>query len=234
MLVPVFFAALAAVSAVAAQEVTSSATRCTTRFGYYALPTGTAGSEAVPTWYRYTTTTNFFHITYTTRDTVTATPTATTSTNVLTTTTTFSTTTTSTPAPTTIATPAGFIPLLAVDLARPTGSSRIKRHEIEGRDSGLQLLKRQTAANHTGGFIVDKDGHSSSLDRKYAQRVDCRVAVTVNSTTTTIVTGLPETVFVAGPTATAFTTSTVSITATVTEIAPRTTVYEACRGNNVG
>ncbi|CAO2649301.1 Nn.00g066860.m01.CDS01 [Neocucurbitaria sp. VM-36] len=234
MLVPVFFAALAAISTVAAQDVTSSATRCTTRFGYYALPTGTAGSEAVPTWYRYTTTTNFFSITYTTRDTVTATPSATTFTDVLTTTTTFSTTTTSTPSAITVPTPAGFIPLLAVDVAQATPNSRIKRYELGARDSlALGLHKRQTAANHTGGFSVDRDGHSSSLDRKFVQRVDCRVSVTVNSTTTTIVTGLPETVFVAAQTATAVTTTTVSTTTTVTEILPTTTIYEACRGNNI-
>ncbi|KAF1851199.1 uncharacterized protein K460DRAFT_382686 [Cucurbitaria berberidis CBS 394.84] len=234
MFVSIFLAALAAVSAVTAQDVTSSATRCTTRFGYYALPTGTAGTEAVPTWFRYTTTTNFFRITYTTRDTVTATPSATTFTDVLTTTETFSTTSTSTPAATTVPTPAGFIPLLAVDVARATPIARIKRHGLEGRNSQtLQLLKRQTAANHTGGFSVDRDGHTSSLDRKFVQRVDCRVAVTVNSTTTTIVTGLPETVFVAQATATALTTSTVSTTTTITAVLPRSTVYQACLGNNI-
>jgi hypothetical protein len=233
MLFHTLVAACAAISAVAAQDVTSSATRCTTRFGYYALPTGTAGTEAVPTWYRYSTTTNLFSITYTTRDTVTSTPDATTFTDMLTTTTTIITTTTSIPEPIVVATPAGFIALSAAGSAVPTSNSRARR-SIEGRDGhAVSLFKRQTAANNTGGFIVDRNGNVSSLDRKFIQRVDCRVSVTVNSTMTTIVTGTPETVVVAPATATSVSTTTISTTETITQIAPQQTIYEACQPNNV-
>tara|TARA_R110002003_G_scaffold48_23_gene4153 strand:+ start:1793 stop:2506 length:714 start_codon:yes stop_codon:yes gene_type:complete len=236
MLVSIVIAALSALPAISAQDVTaSSVTRCTTRFGYYPLPTGTA---AVPTWFKFTTTTNFFSITYTTRDTLTVTPSATTFTDVVTTTAVFSTTTTSVPAPTTIPTPAGFLPLLAFNPAGPTagGLSRFKRYDIQGRDAdtALEIVRRQTATNNTGGFQVDRNGMSANIFRRFPQQVNCRVSVTVNSTTTTIVTGLPETVIAPASTVGVVSTSTVSVTSTVEVVAPRRTVYAACLDNNVG
>lgn len=234
MLLPTVVAALAACSAVAAQDVTSAMTTCLTRYGYYPLPTGTAGTEAIPTWTRRATTTNYFSVTYTTRDTVTSTPDATTFMDMLTSTSTVFTTTTSTPDASRVPTPAGFNPLLAVGSPVPTTVSRARRG-VEGPEAhGLGLLKRQTPANNTGGFIVDRNGNVSNLNRKYPLRVECRESYTINRTSTTIVTGLPETVIVAPATATAVSTTTVSITSTVTEIAPRQTIYDACQDNNVG
>ncbi|KAF2854187.1 hypothetical protein T440DRAFT_388657 [Plenodomus tracheiphilus IPT5] len=233
MLFPAFVAAVAAISTVAAQDVTASATDCTTRFGYYPLPTGTAGTEAVPTWYRYATSTHIFSIVSTTRSTVTATPDATTFLDVLTSTLTVVTTTVSTPAPVIVATPAGFVPLLAVGEPVVTGVSRIKR-EIAGRAAhDISLFKRQTAGNHTGGYIVDKSGNATSLNRKYILRVDCRVTVDVNRTSVTVVSGLPETVLIAPATAVSLSTTTVRSTQTVTAIKPAETIYEACQDNNV-
>ncbi|CBY00807.1 hypothetical protein LEMA_P019370.1 [Plenodomus lingam JN3] len=234
MLFPAFVAAAAAISTVAAQDVTASATDCTTRFGYYPLPTGTAGAAAVPTWYRYITSTHLFSLSSTVHDTVTATPDATTFVNVLTTTSTVTETTTSTEAPVVVPTPAGFINLLAVSTPVVTGSvSRVKR-EIAGRDSHeLSLFKRQTALNHTGGYIVDRTGNATSLNRKFILRVDCRVTVNVNRTSISIVTGLPETVFLAPGTAVSLSTSTIRITQTVTEIQPAETIYQACQDNNI-
>ncbi|KAH7338523.1 hypothetical protein BKA66DRAFT_479721 [Pyrenochaeta sp. MPI-SDFR-AT-0127] len=181
-----------------------------------------------------TTTTNIFRITYTTRDTVVITPSATTYTDILTTTTTFTTTTTTAQAARTIPTPPGFLPLLAGSFANPTPIPRIKRGGVEGRDAyALHMFKRQTAANHTGGFVVDRNGITSSLDRKHPMSVNCSVIVTVNSTSITIVTGLPETQYVPVQTATALSTSTVSVTTTITETAPQETIYQACAPNNV-
>jgi hypothetical protein len=233
MLFMLVFAAFATIPAVNAQDSTGSATRCTTRFGYYPLPTGTA---AVPTWYRYTTSTITFSSTYETHETVTIAPSVTTTTDVITTTLTFSTTTTSTQVPTTVPTPAGFIPLLYADLASPTPVPRFKRYELGGREAAtaLHLLKRQTIANHTSGFSVDRNGTSTNLYRKYAQRVDCRVFYTISTSIAITVTGLPETVTIGGQTATALVTNTVLSTTTVTEVVPRSTVYAACQRNNVG
>ncbi|KAH9872958.1 hypothetical protein J1614_005353 [Plenodomus biglobosus] len=233
MLFPAFVAAAAAISTVAAQDVTASATDCTTRFGYYPLPTGTAGTAAVPTWYRYITSTHLFSFSSTVRETVTATPDATTFVDILTTTTTVFETTTSTPDATIVPTPAGFIPLLAVGTPVVTGISRVKR-EIAGRDTlALGLFKRQTALNHTGGYIVDRTGNATSLNRKFILRVDCRVSVDVNRTLVTVVTGLPETVFLAPATAVSLSTTTVRSTQTVTEIMPAETIYQACQDNNI-
>lgn len=233
MLFTAVFTLLVAIPTVAARDVTSSATRCTTRFGYFPLPTGTAG---VPTCYRYTTTTNILSVNYTTCDTVIATPSATTLTDVVTTTATFEVTTISTPVPTTIPTPAGFFPLLAVALPGPTAVSRFKRYDIEGRDANTasEISKRQTAANNTGGFIVDWYGQTSNMYRIFPRRVDCRVAVTINTTLTTTIIGSTETVFADMATATAISTSTVSITSTVTAVLPQRTVYAACQENNIG
>jgi hypothetical protein len=233
MLFALIFAAFAAIPTAQAQDSTASATRCTTRFGYYPLPTGTA---AVPTWYGYTTSTITFSSTYETHETVTMAPSATIATDVITTTLTVSTTTTSTQVPTTVPTPTGFIPLLYADLASPTLVPRFKRYELEGREAAtaLHLLKRQTIANHTGGFSVDRNGTSTNLYKRYAQRVDCRVFYTISTSIAITVTGLPETVTLGGQTATALVTSTVLSTTTITEVAPKSTVYAACQRNNVG
>lgn len=233
MLFSLVFAALAAIPAVTAQDSTTSATRCTTRFGYYPLPTGTA---AVPTWYRFTTSTITFSSTYETHETVTMTPSATTATDVITTTLTVSTTTTSTQVPTTVPTPAAFIPLLYADLAKPTAVARFKRYELEGREAATapHLLKRQTLTNNTGGFSVNRNGTSTNIYKKYPQRVDCRVFYTISVSVITTVTGAPETVTLAVSTAQALMTSTVLTTTTVTEVPPRITVYAACQKNNVG
>ncbi|KAH7074525.1 hypothetical protein BKA63DRAFT_315636 [Paraphoma chrysanthemicola] len=234
MLFSIVIAALSALPAISAQDVSSSATRCTTRFGYYPLPTGTA---AVPTWFKFTTTTNVFQVTYTTRDSVTVTPSATTFTDVITTTAVFSVTTTSVPAPTTVPTPAGFLPLVAFNPAGPTaaGLSRFKRYDLQGRDAetALELVRRQTAANSTGGYQVDRNGQSADIYRKYPQQVNCRVSVTVNSTRITIVTGLPETFIVPATAVGVTSTSTVSVTTTIEVVAPRVTKYAACLENNV-
>lgn len=257
MLVPAFLAAIAAAPAVSAQyyalppqissapvsssssgpaEVTSSATRCTTIFGYYPIPTGTAGTEALPTWYRFTTKTNIFKATTTTRDTITVTPTATTLVDVVTSATTLYTTETSTPAAVTIAPSAGFIPLLAVDFVQPTGGlSRAKRFELEARDPNV--LRRQLqmpGGNVTGGYRVDTNGVGSTMYRNYTLRVQCLVSVDINRTETTVVTGLPETVQVAPATATAVSTVTVSVTETIEETAPTPSIWLACQRNNVG
>lgn len=233
MLFTAVLAAIAAVPVVTALDVTASSTRCTTRFGYYPLPTGTG---AVPTWYRYTTTTNIIRVTTTSHETVTVTPSATTLTDVISTITTLTTTVTSTPAATTVPTPAGFIPLLVANLAGPTAVSRFRRHELEHRaaDYGVHNLRRQTAANHTGGFAVNREGQTSNMYRIYPQRVDCRVSVSINSTIETTVIGEPETILAAGATATALSTTTISTTTTLTEVLPRQTVYAACQQNNVG
>ncbi|KAF2031360.1 hypothetical protein EK21DRAFT_99736 [Setomelanomma holmii] len=216
MLVSIVLATLSVLPVISAQDVTSSATRCTTRFGYYPLPTGSA---AVPTWFAFTTTVDTFSVTYTTCDTVTTT------------------TTTSVPVSTTIPTPSGFLPLLAANLAGPTagGLSRFKRYDIQGRDAATaaELVRRQTAANNTGGFHINRNGQSSDIYCEYPQRVDCRVSVTINSTITTVVTALPETVLVPASTVDIVSTSTVSVTSTVEVVAPRRTVYAACLDNNV-
>ncbi|KAI8940616.1 hypothetical protein NX059_001888 [Plenodomus lindquistii] len=230
---PAFVAAAAAITTVVAQDVTASATDCTTRFGYYPLPTGTAGTAAVPTWYRFITSTHLFSVVSTVHDTVTLTPDATTFVDIQTTTTTIVTTTTSIPAAVTVPTPEGFSPLIAVSTPVVTGISRVKR-EIAGRDAhDLGLFKRQTAVNHTGGFIVDRTGNATTLNRKFVLRVDCEVTVDVNRTSVTVVTGLPETVLIAPATAISLSTTTVSSTQTVTEIQPAATIYQACQANNV-
>lgn len=211
--------------------ITSAVTRCTTSFGYQPLSSGTT----VTTWYNKTTTTNYFDYTYTTRNVITVTPSASTSTNIVTTTTVFAVTSTSTPLPTTIATPADFLPLFAY-APYPTFISRAKRNDILARDHdiAMEIFRRQTLANNTGGFSVSRDGKTSNIYRKYPHRVDCRITYTINDTSTTIVTGLPETSVAAGSTALVLSTVTVRSTTTVTAVAPRRTRYAACLENNVG
>ncbi|KAF9694929.1 hypothetical protein EKO04_006866 [Ascochyta lentis] len=231
MLVPFFIAAIAAIPAVKAQQdVTASVTRCTTRFGMFPAPTG----ASLNTWYNYATTTNSFAVTTTTQETTTVTPSATTFTDVVNVTSTFFTTTTSVPAAVVVPTAAGFFPLLAI-LATPAATpiGRYKRGSIESRAEHIHKVKRQTAPGNTAGFIVSPDGSTSNLNRIYPQRVVCRVAVTVNSTTTTIVTGLPKTEVLVPATATAVSTATFSVTETVIEVVARPTTYAACEPNNV-
>ncbi|KAJ4348984.1 hypothetical protein N0V95_004981 [Ascochyta clinopodiicola] len=232
MLVPFFIAAIAAIPAVQAQtqDVTASVTRCTTRFGMFPAPTG----ASLDTWYNYATTTNSFAVTSTTQETTTVTPSATTFTDVVNVTSTFFTTSTSVPAAVVVPTPAGFFPLInamATPAAAPMG--RYKRALIEARSEHIHKVKRQTAPGNTAGFIVSADGSTSNLNRIYPQRVVCRVAVTVNSTSTTIVTGLPKTEVLVPATATAVSTATFSVTETVIEVVARPTTYAACGGNNV-
>lgn len=230
MLVPFFIAAIAAIPAVKAQDVTASVTRCTTRFGMFPAPTG----ASLDTWYNFATTTNSFAVTTTTQDTTTITPSATTFTDVVSVTSTFFTTSTSVPAAVTVPTPAGFFPLLAM-MATPaaTPMGRYKRALIDSRAEHIHKVKRQTAPGNTAGFIVSPDGTTSNLNRIYPQRVVCRVAVTVNSTTTTIVTGPPKTETLVPATATAVSTSTCSVTETIIEVVARPTTYAACESNNV-
>jgi hypothetical protein len=186
----------------------------------------------VPTWYQFLNITSVTRLTTEVHDTVTATYNATTQMNMLTTTVTFSATTTSMPAAVTIPASAGFIPMLANNVAlSPTPIPRIKRHE--GHGHALQLLKRQTSPNYTGGFFVGRNGTTSSLDRKYVYRVDCRVYTTINVQQTVTVSGLPSTIYQAGPTAVVVATRTETVTSMVTEVAPRETNYAACQANNV-
>lgn len=230
MLVPLFIAAIAAIPAVKAQDVTASVTRCTTRFGMFPAPTGVS----LDTWYNYATTTNSFAITSTTQETTTITPSATTFTDVVNVTSTFFTTSTSIPVPVTVATPAGFFPLLASAAPTATPIGRFKRASIDSRAEHIHKVKRQTAPGNTAGFIVSPDGTTSNLNRIYPQRVVCRVAVTVNSTSTTIVTGLPKTETLVPATATSVSTATFSVTETIVEVQAQATTYAACGENNVG
>ncbi|KAF2012436.1 hypothetical protein BU24DRAFT_252429 [Aaosphaeria arxii CBS 175.79] len=232
MIAPTVLAALlAAVPSVLAQavpdipDVTSSFTRCTTRFGYQPLPTGTAG---VPTWYAYTTTTHVAVLTYTTRDTVTSTPDATTFTNVATTTQVVTSITTSTPPATTIPTPAGFLPLVLFSMPEPTAVSRVKRLQLVD-----DVAKRQTPAGYTGGYIINPDGTTSSLNRVYPHRVLCQVRVTVNTTDIIVETAAPTTIVLPVSTDLVQSTSTVITTTTITEVVATPSVYAACAANNV-
>lgn len=234
MLVPFVIAAIAALPAVKAQEVTGSAnaavTRCTTRFGMFPAPTGTTLS----TWYNYAITTNSFTITSTTQDTITVTPSATTFTDVVNVTSTFFATSISIPVPVTVPTPIGFFPLLAVAAPTATPIGRFKRASIESRAEHIRNMKRQTAPGNTAGFIVSADGKTSNLNRIFPQCVVCRVAITVNSTSTTIVTGLPKTETLVPITATSVSTATFSTTQTIIEVQAQATNYAACGPNNVG
>jgi len=233
----VFLAALLAAIPVTilAQDTTYTATQCTSRFGYYPIPTGSAGRAAVPTWYQFFTLTSVTTVTSEVRQTVTATANATTQMSMLTTTRTLFTTTTSTPVAIIVPAQAGFIPMIADNApnATPTPIPRIKRHSLS-KDNSVQLRKRQTCPNCSGGFWTSRNGTTSSLDRKFIHRVDCLVYETVNRTQTVTVTGLPQTVYQAGATALASSTLTVSVTNTVTEVLPRETQYAACGSNNVG
>ncbi|KAF1915688.1 hypothetical protein BDU57DRAFT_557772 [Ampelomyces quisqualis] len=236
MLLPTMVAALAAavIPAVNAYNVTTSSTavRCTTSFGYEPLSSGTT----LTTFYNFATTTNIIRITSTVHSTVTATASASTLTGVVTDTVMVSTTITSTPPPTVVPTSAGFLPLFAFAPAGPTGGlSRVKRYEMEGRDAhdAFWLLKRQTAANNTGGLRVDRNGHTSNVYRRFPQQVNCRVSVTVNKTMATVEEGDPMTTYVDAQMATSMTTVTVSSTTTLTAVEPQKTVYAACQENNV-
>lgn len=230
----VLLAALPSVFSQGTNATTYIATRCTTRFGFTPLPTGTAGA---PTWYSFTTTTNIARITYTTHETVSVTPVATTYTDLVRLTTTISTTTTTIPVATTIATPKAFLPLLLVNMANPTPIPRIKRHtHLSSSESGLEVahpLKRQTCSTCSGGFIIDRNGQGSNLKRVHPHRVDCRVLTTVNTTLVVIETGDPTTVITPQSTSKAVSTTIFSTTTTLTEVAARPTKYAACASNNI-
>jgi len=53
--------------------------------------------------------------------------------------------------------------------------SRAKRFDVAARDYelGMELFKRQTLANNTGGFSVSRNGSTRNIYRKYPHRVDC-------------------------------------------------------------
>lgn len=231
MFSPTLLAFLAALPTILAQNVTGSAFRCTTSYGYQPLSAGTT----VTTWYNKTTTTAYFTSTSTVHATVIVTPSASTVTAMMTTTAVVEVTSTSTPVPTTIPTPTNFLPLFAF-VPQATGMSRVKRTSYESADHefALQIFRRQTLANNTGGFAVDRSGKTSSIYRKFAHRVDCRIMYTINRTSLEVATGLPETSFVAGATAVVMSTVTVSTTTTVVSVKARETKYAACMGNNVG
>ncbi|OAL51350.1 hypothetical protein IQ07DRAFT_586881 [Pyrenochaeta sp. DS3sAY3a] len=216
-------------SSTTVQDVSSTATSCSTHFTFVTTPTGST-SEQVPTTFKVPiTTTRYLEVTTTTRDTISVTPSATTFTDTVTTTTTFTTTTTSVPPTVTVPTSPGFFPLIAAE----TNAARIKRFEIEGRRNALTpgFSKRQQGSS--GGFGVDDDGVPSDARFKKTTGVECQVVVSVNRTTTTIVTDPPETVVVAPQVATSVVTSTVSTTETVTTVVPTPTIYAACGSNNV-
>jgi len=77
-----------------------------------------------------------------------------------------------------VPTPAEFLPLFAYD-PNPTPTampiSRAKRFDVAARDYelGMELFKRQTLANNTGGFSVSRNGSTRNIYRKYPHRVDC-------------------------------------------------------------
>lgn len=237
MFLTAILAALAAIPVVTAQNVTSTTTKCTTSFGLQPLTTGTV--ETFYAW-PFATTTNIINITSTSCSTVMATHSASTVMQLVTSTVTVSITSTVTPTPEMVPTPAGFLPLLVFNPAGPTATgtiSRFKRYELEGRDAhlALQVLKRQTPANNTAGFIIDRNGTAMNLRRKYPCQVTCRVSANINMTLTTIVNGPTETMWATGGAmATAMSTSLVSTTTTFTAVAPRRTIYAACQANNVG
>ncbi|KAJ4379202.1 hypothetical protein N0V86_005246 [Didymella sp. IMI 355093] len=232
MILTLFVAALAAVSSAQCQEVTETVTRCTTSYSEFPLPTG----STIETSFVYATITNHLSINSTTQQTITVTPVATTFTDVFNTTTTVTTTVTSVPAAITVPTPVGFFPLINTAAATPTALGRHRRALIETRAQHLEKVKRlpKTPTGNTGGFIVLLDGQGQSFDRTFATNVTCRVTTNINSTTTIVVTGLPQTETLVPATATAVSTSTVTATETVIQIEATPTEYAACQPNNVG
>ncbi|KAF2275270.1 uncharacterized protein EI97DRAFT_443503 [Westerdykella ornata] len=242
MVKPTFLAALlAAFPSVLAQSSSSNNTsyfiRCTTRFGYYPLPTGTAG---VPTWYTFIESTNTFVVTTTSQDTITVTPNATVCGGIITETSTVTTTSTATPAAITVPDRSGQLPLLraistAAALTNPTPIPRIKgRSPVAGTDLEVtHLVNRQTLPGNTGGFIVNPDGSVSYLGRIFPHRVLCEQRRVVGTTSTVTATGAPTTVVLPPASVTAFSTTTVTTTVTLVQTAPTPRVYAACRGNNV-
>lgn len=234
MLLPVFVAVLAAVSYAQSQEVTETVTLCTTSYSEFAAPTG----ANIETAFYTTTLRNNFSMTSTTQETITVTPLATVSIDVVNVTSTLTTTVTSVPAATTIPAPPGFFPLRNTGATTPTPTAigRHRRASVESRTEHLQKVKRypKTPVGNSVGFIVRADGTAQSLDRLSPIFVECRVSINVNRTETTIVTGPPITETLVPATATAVSTSTVSVTETVIEIVAQPTEYAACQPNNVG
>ncbi|KAF1833272.1 hypothetical protein BDW02DRAFT_386568 [Decorospora gaudefroyi] len=241
-LLPLLLLALPTAALTQTSDQTSTTAACTSRFGYYTLPLNT--NAAVPTWYTYITSTSTTRLTTSTYSTVTSTYNATTTTqlDVLTSTATVLVTSTQTPEVFVVPTPAGFIPLTNHVVATPSPIPRIQRAaaglSLPQSNSALAARQNRTPANYTGGFFVDRNGQTNSLDRKYLHRVNCVVSVGVSSTEVVLVSGVPETVYVAGPTEAVVEvvtrTSTVRVTSTVLEVEPRETVWEACGAGNVG
>lgn len=235
MIVPLLITILASVSAAQCQEVTETTTRCTTSY------TATIVDGPISTAYFTTTFTNNFFITSTTQETITVTPSATVFTNVVNVTSTTQTTIISTPAATTIAAPAGFFPLInnrqaLSPRATATAIGRHRRGSLETREQHMERVKRlpRTPDGNTSGFIVLPNGQGQSLANQFPARVECQVSVNINSTETTIVTGLPQTETLVPATATAVSTSTFYTTETILETAAQPTEYAACQDNNVG
>lgn len=233
MILPLFIAAIAAISAAQCQEITETVTRCTTSYSEFPVPTG----STIETLSTYATITNNMTITTTTQQTITVTPAATTFTDVVNATTTVTTTVTSVPAATTMPAPVGFFPLINAPAATPTAFiGRHRRATIDTRAQHLEKVKRlpKTPKGNTGGFIVLANGHGQSLNRIYPWQVTCRYTVNINSTTTVVVTALPQTETLVPATATAVSTSTTTATETIIEIEAQPTEYAACQPNNVG
>jgi hypothetical protein len=107
---------------------------------------------------------------------------------------------------------------------------------IESRAEHLQKAKRlpETPLGNSAGFIVLPNGQGQSINRIYPAYVECRVTVNVNNIEAAIVTGLPKTEVLVPTTATAISTSTISVTEVVTEVQATPTEYAACQPNNVG
>lgn len=241
MFVQFFIAVLAAAATAQSQSTsvtTDIVTRCTTSYSEFPAPTG----ANIETSYVFSFTTNSLTITSTTQETTTITPSATTFTDVVNVTSTVLSTTSIVPAATTIAAPAGFFPLRNPGIAAPTATAaatvfgRHRRAQVNSRAEHLQMAKRlpETPAGNTGGFIVLPNGQGQSLNRVYPVGVTCRVSINVNSTEMNIVTSLPKTEVLVPATATAVSTSTVSVTQVVTEVQATPTEYAACQSNNVG
>ena len=248
MFVPLFIAVLAAASTAQCQSTSVSSeivTRCTTSYSEFPAPTG----ANIETAYFFTFATNNLTITSTTQETTTVTPSATTFTDVVNVTSTFFSTFTSVPAAITIPAPASFFPLLnPVSSTTPTATATVtmtvtatvvgrhRRALVEPRAEHLQKAKRlpKTPLGNSGGFVVLPNGQGRSINRIYPAYVECRVNVNVNNMDTVIVTGLPKTEVLVPATATAVSTSTISVTEVVTEVQATPTEYAACQPNNVG
>jgi hypothetical protein len=207
-----------------------------TRYGIFPL----TGTQQVSTLTQtlLSVSTNIFQLLITTRSTITVTPSAITTTDTKTATATSTTTVTSVPAASTLLASYNWFPIINTELATATPLSRFKRGSVEARgEHDLELRKRQTIPGNTAGYIVDRNGTSGNLNQTFPYRVVYSVQTVVNVTGISIVTGAPEVVTLVPTTiatATAETTTTVTVIQSVVHILPTPTVYAACLNNNVG